>query len=199
MSSLPERLMETPFAVLSEITRVLEELGIAYVVVGSFASSMRGLYRATADVDILADINPAQIEPLVTALQENFYLDEQAVRRAVAQHRSFNAIHFDSIFKVDIFVPLESAFSHQQLARRQLEKIAPDIEQGIYVATAEDTILAKLKWYRAGGEISDAQWTDVLGIIGTQGTDLDMDYLREWANELNVRELLEAALSGENR
>lgn len=191
--------METPFAVLSEITRVLEEMGIDYVVVGSFASSMRGMYRATADVDLVADINPAQIKPLVTALQENFYLDEQAVRRAVAQHRSFNAIHFDSIFKVDIFVPLESDFSRQQLARRQLEKIAPDIEQGIYVATAEDTILAKLKWYRAGGEISDAQWTDVLGIIGTQGTDLDMAYLREWADTLNVRELLEDALSKRNR
>lgn len=191
--------METPFAVLSEITHVLDELGIAYVVVGSFASSMRGLYRATADVDILADINPEQIKPLVTALEENFYLDELAVRRAVAQHRSFNAIHLDSIFKVDIFVPPESDFSRQQLARRQLEKIAPDIEQGIYVATAEDTILAKLKWYRASGEISDAQWTDVLGIIGTQGTDLDMDYLREWADTLNVRELLEDALSKRNK
>jgi hypothetical protein len=189
-----QTLMETPFSVVSEIARILEGQGIAYVVVGSFASSMRGLYRATADLDIVADIKPGQIKPLVAALQENFYVDEQAVRQAVARHRSFNAIHFDSVFKVDIFIPPADDFSRQQLARRQLEKIAPDVEQKIYVATAEDTILAKLRWYRKGGEVSSAQWNDVLGIIGTQGEQLDVEFLRECADRLGVRELLERAL-----
>lgn len=187
--------METPLAVLIEISRVLEELDIAYVVVGSFASSMRGLYRATADVDIVADINLDQVTPLMAALQENFYLDEQAVRRAVTQHRSFNAIHFDSVFKLDVFIPSESDFSRQQLSRRQLERVSTDDSQGIYVATAEDTILAKLNWYRAGGEVSSTQWSDVLGIIGTQGSDLDIEYLREWADRWNVRDLVEKALA----
>jgi predicted nucleotidyltransferase len=191
--------METPFAVLSEITRALSDQGIAYVVVGSFASSMRGLYRSTGDIDIVADISPEQIEPLVSALQRDFYLDDKAVRDAVASHRSFNAIHFDSVFKVDIFMPREGDFSQQQLARRQLEKLDPDTAMEIYVATAEDTILSKLKWYRAGGHVSHAQWTDVLGIIGTQGTRLDLVYLREWADRLHVRELLEDALGGKNR
>lgn len=186
--------METPFVVLLEVARVLEESGIAYVVVGSFASSMRGLYRATGDVDIIADINLNQVRPLVLALQENFYLDEQAIRTAVTQCRSFNAIHFDSVFKIDIFIPPESDFSRQQLARRQLEKISPETSQGIYVATAEDTILAKLNWYRAGGEVSSTQWSDVSGIIGTQGSALDIEYLREWANKLKVLDLLENAL-----
>jgi hypothetical protein len=186
--------METPFAVLIEVARVLEESGIAYVVVGSFASSMRGLYRATADVDIIADINLNQVKPLVAALQENFYIDEQAVRRAAMQYRSFNAIHFDSVFKVDIFIPPENDFSRQQLARRQLEKISPESSQGIYVATAEDTILAKLNWYRAGGEVSSTQQSDVAGIIGTQGSALDIEYLREWADKLKVLDLLENVL-----
>lgn len=186
--------METPFAVLSEIARVLEELGAAYVVVGSFASSMRGLYRATGDIDIVANLNTEQIKPLVAALQENFYIDEQAVRRAVAERRSFNAIHFDSVFKIDIFIPPENDFSHQQLSRRQLERIAPDVEQHIYVATAEDTILSKLSGYRAGGEVSNTQWSDVLGILGTQGEHLDIKYLREWADKLTLRGLLEKAL-----
>ncbi|MGB7925241.1 MAG: DUF6036 family nucleotidyltransferase [Pyrinomonadaceae bacterium] len=186
--------METPFLVLYEIARILEEQSIAYVVVGSFASSMRGLYRATADIDIVADIKPDQIEPLVAALQEEFYADEQAVRQAVLQHRSFNAIHFDSVFKVDIFIPPSDDLNRQQLARRQLEKIAPDVEQQIYVATAEDTILAKLRWYRAGGEVSDTQWRDCLGIIGTQREQLDIRFLRECADRIGVRDLLEKAL-----
>jgi hypothetical protein len=185
--------MESPFVVLLQIARVLEEQGIAYVVVGSFASSLRGVYRATGDVDIVAAIKPEQIPSLVATLQNDFYIDEQAVRRAVAGRRSFNAIHFDSVFKVDIFVPFDD-FNQQQLRRRQAEQLEPNREQVIYVATAEDTVLSKLRWFRAGGEISTTQWTDVLGIIGTQGQHLDVDYLREWAGRLGVRDLLEKAL-----
>ena len=190
--------METPFSVLAEIARILEEQGIAYVVVGSFASSMRGAYRATADIDIVADIQPEQVAPLVSALQATFYVDEQAVRRAAMRHGSFNAIHLDAIFKVDVFIPPADGFGRQQLARRQWEQIAPDMLSGLYVTTAEDSILSKLLWYRAGGAVSQAQWADVLGIIGAQGAELDVEYLREWADRIGVRELLARALPSES-
>lgn len=186
--------MDTPFVILAEVTIALDKLGIEYVVVGSFASSMRGLYRATRDIDIVADLKFEKIRPLVISLRDTFYIDEEAVRRAVTQHRSFNAIHFDSVFKIDVFIPSESDFGRQQLARRQLERVSPEVSQEIYVATAEDTILAKLNWYRAGGKVSDTQWRDVLGIIGTQGSDLDREYMREWAKKLNLCELLDEAL-----
>jgi predicted nucleotidyltransferase len=186
--------MDTPFAVLAEVARRLESLGITYVVVGSFASSTRGLYRATADIDILVDISSEHADALVTILQNDFYLDELAARRAVMQRRSFNAIHFESVFKIDFFVASESEFDRQQLARRQLESISHDISQSIYVATAEDTILAKLKWYRIGGEVSNTQWGDVVGILGTQEHVLDFEYLDEWAIKLNVHDLLEKVL-----
>jgi hypothetical protein len=63
-----------------------------------------------------------------------------------------------------------------------------------YIATAEDTILSKLEWFRAGGEVSENQWKDVLGILKVQGDSLDMVYLRQWARELRVEDLLERAL-----
>jgi hypothetical protein len=187
--------MESPFEVLSQMVSAFEEHGITYVVVGSFASSMRGLYRATADINIVADLRPEHVRPLVEALQDKFYIDEQAVHRALSRHSSFNAIHFDAVFKVDIFVPPADDFSRQQLARRSAEKIAPDMVQEIYVATAEDSILAKLLWYRKGGEVSRVQWADVLGIVGTQGAALDVEYLNAWADTLGVRDLLEKVLS----
>ena len=186
--------MESPLAALSQVVYALEKQGITYVVVGSFASSLHGLYRTTGDVDIVADIKLEQIKDFVAALQSDFYIDELTVRRAVIERRSFNAIHFESVFKVDVFIPPSTDFSQQQLRRRRAEQITPDAAQAIYVATAEDTILAKLKWYRAGNEISNTQWTDVRGIIGAQGTNLDVDYLREWAARLNVLDLLEKAL-----
>lgn len=187
--------MESPFEVLSQVATAFEEHGITYVVVGSFASSMRGLYRATADIDIVADLRPEHVRPLVEALREKFYMDEQAVRRAVSRHGSFNAIHFDAVFKVDIFVPPAGDFSRQQLARRRAEKMAPDMEREVYVATAEDSILEKLLWYRKGGEVSRVQWADVLGIVGAQGAALDVEYLNAWADRLGVRDLLDRILS----
>lgn len=190
--------MESPLDVLSQVARTLDALGIAYVVVGSFAGSLHGVYRATADIDIVADLAPEQVAPLVSALQASFYVDEQAARRAMTRHGSFNAIHLDSIFKVDIFIPPPDGFGRQQLARRRLEQITPDAMQGIYIATAEDTILSKLLWYDAGGRVSQAQWADVSGIVAAQGARLDRAYLRSWAARLGVSELLEQALTSES-
>jgi len=59
------------------------------------------------------------------------------------------------------------------------------------VATAEDTILAKLTWYRQGGEQSERQWADLRGILSVQGERLDETYLRKWAYHLGVADLLE--------
>lgn len=186
--------MLSPAEVLLQVARALEDLGIPYVVVGSFASSARGIPRATNDVDFVADIQPAHVPALLAALTDDFYIDEKAVRRAVENRRSFNAIHFDSAFKVDFFIPHAAEFSRQQLVRRQLESLSPDAAQRVYVATAEDTLLAKLCWFRAGGGVSERQWSDVLGIIKVQRDRLDLDYLRGWADRLNVRDLLEQSL-----
>ncbi len=186
--------MESPFVALSQIAHAFEDQGIPYVVVGSYASSLHGLYRTTNDIDLVANIKLEQVTPLVASLQQDFYIDELAVRRAVIGRSSFNAIHFDSIFKIDVFIPRADDFSQQQLTRGKPENLSPDVSQVVYVATAEDTILAKLKWYRSGKEISNTQWTDVLGIIGTQGKDLDVGYLRDWADKLGVADLLEKVL-----
>lgn len=191
--------MENPFAVLSLVASILEQQGITYVLVGSLASSMHGMYRSTADIDLLADVKAEQILPLLGTLQDSFYVDEHAVREAIARKQSFNAIHFDSVFKVDIFIPKGDAFSRKQLERRELRKLSSDPEQTVYVATVEDTILAKLRWYDAGGRNSSTQWNDVMGMIGASATRLDESYLREWAETLGVSGLLGEAFKAAQR
>jgi hypothetical protein len=185
--------MENPFAVLSLVANLLEQQRIKYVLVGSLASSIHGMYRSTADIDIVADVKSEQVIPLLHALQADFYVDENAVREAIVRRQSFNAIHFDSVFKVDIFLPKSDEFSRKQIERRELRNLSPELEQMIYVATAEDTILAKLRWYDAGGKISNTQWSDVVGIIGASAAKLDLEYLREWATTLDLTELLDNA------
>lgn len=186
--------MVLPISVLSLVTRALEAQGIRYVLVGSFASSMYGLYRATADIDIVAEIQNEHIRLLHDALKEIFYVDELAMRNAVSQRSSFNAIHFDSVFKVDIFVAADDEFALAQLDRRLLRKVAPDRDDIVYVATAEDTVLAKLRWYRAGNETSNNQWNDVLGVMAVQRDSLNMSYLRAWAEKLGVSDLMSRAI-----
>lgn len=186
--------MVLPVSVLSLVTSALEKLNIRYVVVGSFASSLYGLYRATADIDILADITSEQVGPLHEALKEDFYVDELSMRKAVARGQSFNAIHFETVFKIDFFVASNDEFAAAQLNRRQSRALSPDASDEVYVATAEDTILAKLRWFRAGNESSKNQWNDVLGIISVVRDGLDNAYMRTWAERLGVSDLLDRAL-----
>lgn len=185
--------MVLPVSVLLVVTSALERLGVAYVLVGSFASSIYGLYRATADIDLVADIKAEHVNPLYEILREAFYVDELAMRNAVSQKRSFNAIHYESVFKVDIFVPHDE-FTRIQLDRRQSMKLSADRDEAVYVATADDTVLAKLRWFRAGNESSTNQWNDVLGILATRHDRLDIEYLKSWARTLGVDDLLERAL-----
>jgi predicted nucleotidyltransferase len=187
--------MDLPLSVLSQVTTSLEQQGITYALVGSFASSLHGMYRSTADIDILADIKTEHVRPLLEALQESFYLDEHAMRDAVGKSRSFNAIHFDSVFKVDIFVAGSDEFAIEQLNRRVIRKLSPDQDETVYVATAEDTILAKLQWYRAGHETSVTQWNDILGVLATSGNSLDVEYLNNWAGRLDLTKLLQRAFT----
>jgi hypothetical protein len=186
--------MVPPISVLSLVTNTLEKLNIRYVLVGSFASSVHGRYRSTADLDILADIKSEQLDSLHTAMKQDFYVDELAMRKATTRGSSFNAIHFDSVFKVDIFVASADEFAHEQLNRRQLRRLSADQSDEIYVATAEDTILAKLRWYRMGNESSNNQWNDVLGILEVLLDGLDESYLRMWSERLGINDLLQRAV-----
>lgn len=187
--------MDLPLSVLSQVTAIVNREGIRYVLVGSFASSIHGMYRSTADIDILADIKTEQVHSLFQALQNSFYVDEHVMREAVAQGRSFNAIHFDSVFKVDFFVAKSDDFALVQLDRRELRSISPGTDETVYVATAEDTMLAKLQWYRSGNATSSTQWNDVVGVLATSKGNLDLKYLRAWAEKLGLNDLLEKAFA----
>jgi len=181
----------TPFELLVLVVSKLDSLGIPYMIGGSFASSAHGIPRSTQDADIVIDIQPEQAPNFVRAFIEGFFIDEEQVKQAVSAKRSFNVIHLETMFKVDFFVLGTSRYAREAFSRRwpaALEAAAP-----MMVATAEDTVLAKLDWYRLGGGVSDRQWRDITGVLKTQAERLDTEYLRKWAAELGVSDLLERA------
>ncbi len=176
------------------VVRAFDSLRIPYFLGGSMASSVHGIYRATADADFVAAVRPEHAKPLVDLLHPAFYADLEAVQTAVASHRSFNIIHLETMLKVDVFVARTDPFHLMQMRRRALQTTDPDGRTSFFVASPEDTILAKLQWYRDGGGVSDRQWSDVLGVLKVQGAALDRAYLDEWAQELGLTGLLRRAL-----
>lgn len=114
MAELPDH-----FDVAQRVTRVLDRLGVVYVIGGSIASAFAGEARSTIDVDLIAALELRHVEPLAAALTSEFYLDEAALRRAVDGLGSTNLIHQDSLIKVDIFVAGGTPLDQQQLARRR--------------------------------------------------------------------------------
>jgi hypothetical protein len=183
-----------PTAVTLKVVDILERFEIRYLIGGSFASAIHGVARMTADVDLVVDLSLKQVDPLVRALEGEFYVDAEAMRDAVRRRQSFNLVHLATMFKVDVFTRKHRPFDDAQFERRERHAISLDPERQVYVATAEDNILAKLEWYRMGDETSDRQWNDVQGVLKTQLGRLDLDYLRHWAVALGVSDLLERAL-----
>jgi hypothetical protein len=188
-------MLPEPIATTLLVIDALEALGVPYFIGGSLASAVHGVLRATLDADLIADLRLEHTEPLARALGNAFYVDAEAIRDAIRHQSSFNLIHLETMFKVDIFVLKRRPFDEAQFARRAAQVVATDPERTAYIASAEDTILAKLEWYRLGGQVSEQQWRDVLGMLKVQSDRLDYEYLHHWATQLNVADLLEHALS----
>jgi hypothetical protein len=186
-------LLTEPILVTLQVAEALEDLEIPYFIAGSLATAVHGVARATMDVDLVAVLKPGQIEPLLTALGDAFFVDEQMIRNALRQGLSFNLIHKKTMFKVDIFPARDRAYDRAQFERRAAYALAEETGQTAYVASPEDNILSKLELYRLGGEISDRQWQDVINVLKIQGERIDRTYLEYWAVRLGLSDLLARA------
>ena len=180
---------------LAPVVEVLEQLGVRYRIGGSVASSALGVPRSTLDVDIACELGLAHVARFVAGLRERYYIDADMISEAIRRRATFNLVHLGTMLKVDVFIRKGRAFDAQAFDRVTRKPL--DIAEGARsfdLTTAEDIILHKLEWYRLGDEISERQWLDVVGVLKVQASAIDVAYLRKWANELEVADLLERAL-----
>jgi hypothetical protein len=190
-SALPESIR-----IALHVTTLLHDLGVPYLIGGSMASIVHGEMRLTNDLDLVADISEAQIPALVAALQNEFYVDELSLRRAVRERKSFNLIYLPTVFKIDVFIHHGDEWAVEQMRQSEAKALLFGDEATVRnVASAGTMVLQKLLWFRKGGGVSERQWRDVQGILKVQGERLNVSYLRQWADDLRVSDLLERALS----
>ncbi len=144
----------------------------------------------------MAEIKEQHIPALVQAFAEEFYVDEQAIQRAIRQHSGFNLIFLATMYKVDVFLPKNDAWAQEYFDRcLQLPLLPGEASSARNLASAETIVLQKLLWFKKGGSVSEKQWNDILGVLKVQGGRLDEAYLRQWASTLGVSELLNRAIS----
>jgi hypothetical protein len=181
-------------AALEPVIDALDALGVEYSICGSVASSAHGVARSTVDADLVADLRGNEVDALVARLERDYYIDRDAAADAVRRRSMFNVIHLSTMIKVDVYVLTGRDFDRSSFERRSARALRDGPgSRVLQVDTAEDTVLHKLEWYRAGGEVSDRQWSDIIGVLAVQGDALDRAYLDTWADNLGVRDLLERA------
>ena len=116
--------MKTRADAFKRVLEVLDRLEIPYLVGGSLASSAYGIPRATMDADLVADVRLDQVAEFASELTADFYADPDMMKDALQRGRSFNLIHYDSSFKIDIFPLLRDDYSQAQFRGDGLSKLS---------------------------------------------------------------------------
>jgi hypothetical protein len=177
------------YEVALRVAEALEQLGVAYFLGGSLASSIQGEPRATNDIDLVVDLPPGKVRALAEALGGDFDVDEDALADALRGGHSWNIYYLPLVMKVDLFPKGRAPFDESEFARKRPVELVPG--KRLFVKSPEDSILRKLLWYRQGGELSNQQWRDVVEILRVGAGRLDQQYLSVWAGSLGLETLLE--------
>ncbi len=165
------------------VVRVLEEAGIPYILVGSLSSNAWGIPRATKDADfVIATGEPIAL--LRRALAPRFVSDGQLGFETVTGHLKYVFRNALTGFEVELFLLADDAFSQERF-RRRVRREAGDTH--VWLPTAEDVIVQKLRWARA------KDYLDVLDVMAVQEGHLDWVYIEKWCKELGSLPLLAKA------
>ena len=180
-----------PIRVLHDFIERIEKLGLAYILTGSMAMIRYTVFRQTADLDIVIEMNSSVRQKFIDTLEPIYYVPHDAVNRAILTNRMFNVIHIETAFKIDLILRKKNAFQKNAFERRELTDY---YGRPVKVIGKEDLIISKLLWAKDTG--SEIQMRDVRNLMRA---GFDLKYCRRWTKVLEITELFEKALNESNR
>src|SRR5262245_58074684 len=167
--------------ILRRITETLDASGIQYMLVGSFAASYYGYFRATADIDFVIDANPEQLQKFIQELKNRDYEQMDDALAAWRNRSMFNVMDRPAAWKIDFIFLKPRPYSSEEFRRRKQGSF-----EGVplVVASPEDVIVAKLEWAKLGE--SARQIEDVARLLAMIFEKLDLNYISGWVKELGL-------------
>ena len=179
----------TESELLVDCLRRLELCGINYMLVGSMAGMFWGLPRSTHDIDFVIEYDETQVNTIVKAFEDDFFIQPFSVASGLRPPHQFNALDNRSALKVDFFQVTGDEYEFERFRRRKRITL---YDQPAWIATGEDVLLHKLRWHKISP--TDRQLTDARGIYLVSGSELDRSYLEHWAKQIGVSDLLDSVL-----
>lgn len=175
--------MSEELDILKLVAKRLDQKGISYMLTGSIATNFYSVPRMTRDIDIIVELDRQKVAEIFEAFKDEFYLDKEAIARAVKQEGMFNVIHNEKLVKVDFIIRKESEYRKLEFGRRRTVSIA-----GVQfsLVSPEDLVISKLFW--AKDNHSEFQLNDVRNIL-EDVVEIDRDYLEKWIDRLGLKEL----------
>jgi hypothetical protein len=179
--------MQNELDVVRDVDEKLSQLGIAYMLTGSLAMNYYAEPRMTRDVDIVVALQSKDVEGLCRAFAADYYIDNEAVSRAITGRSLFNIINNRAFVKVDFIVRKDTEFRQVEFNRRRrvtMEAVS------VWIVSKEDLIISKLYW--AKDSHSEFQLRDIKNLLNS---GYNADYLGSWTRKLELHELLKECLN----
>jgi hypothetical protein len=174
---------------LKVISSLFAKYKIPYMITGAWSVIYYGRPRASHDIDYVVELGKKDIPRVIRALQSlspDFSFDKDAMREAIEKRHMFQILHLPTVLKFNIWLLKENdSFDVSRFKRRKTMKI---LEQNMVLASAEDTILQKLRWYK-DAEI-EKHIVDAAFVYQIQKRNLDIKYLQLWAKQLSLTKFL---------
>lgn len=172
-----------PIKILHDFAERVEKLDFNYMLTGSMAMMAYAVYRFTADVDVVLELEMEDAKKIIEAFEPDYYVPHNAVSRAISGRRMFNVIHQETAFKIDCVIKKTTDFQETAFERRAKTDF---YGRDIWIISKEDLIVSKLLWAKKSR--SDKQMTDVKNLIRL---GFEAEYIEEWTRKLEIYDLFD--------
>ena len=130
---------------ITKVIQALSEIGVEYMLVGSFSSMYYSFPRSTADADFVVGTQDLDIDRLSTLLGERFKFDPQLSFETIGGSIKNEIEIKGTPFRIEIFRLTNEPFDQSRFEwRREIVLFGKQV----WIPTVEDVILQKLIWDR---------------------------------------------------